>query len=228
MEGKQSRAYVSRVREQGAQRTRRAVLDAAEQLFVQQGYVATTIDQIAERAGVARPTVFAVGGNKRQLLKEIRDRALAGDEEPIPVAQRPWYREALDDPDPRRSLELHARNLVRISARYAGIEATLQAAATADPELAELWQRNEAERRMGAEYVLDALLRKSPLRPDLRREEAIDLLWAFAATDCYRRLVQVRGWSTSRYELWLADTLCAQLLPTAGPGPQPRPDGRRS
>lgn len=214
-DGNTSRSYLSPMREQGALRTRHAVVAAAEQLFVEQGYVATTIEQIAQRAGVARPTVFAAAGNKRALLKLVRDRALAGDDEPVPVAQRSWYREALDAPDARRTLELHARNIVRVSQRFAGIEAVLQAAATTDPELAQLWQINEAERRRGAAIVVDALLGKSPLRAGLQRDHAVDLLWAFAATDTYRRLVDECGWSLTRYEKWLAALLCDQLLPPA-------------
>lgn len=212
-DGNASRSYVSPLREQSALRTKHAVVVAAEQLFVEQGYVATTIEQIAQRAGVARPTVFAAAGNKRALLKFVRDRALAGDDEPVPVAQRSWYREALDAPEARRMLELHARNIVRINERFAGVEAVLHAAAATDPELAELWQINEAERRRGAEIVVDALLGKSPLRPGLRRDQAVDLLWAFAATDTFRRLVDERGWSVTRYERWLAALLCDQLLP---------------
>lgn len=207
------RSYASPMREKAAQHTRIAILTAAEQLFVEQGYVATTVDQIARRAGVARPTVFAAGGNKASLLTAIRDRALAGDDEPVPVARREWYREALDEPDPRRSLRLHARNVVRVSRRYADIEAVLGAAAAADSDLAQLWRSNEDERRQGAEFVIDALLRKSPIRSELTRDDAVDLMWTFTASDHYRRLVGDRGWSPERYERWLADTFCAQLLP---------------
>jgi AcrR family transcriptional regulator len=208
-----SRSYDSPLRDRAALQTRRAILAAAAQLFVEQGYVATTVDQIAQRAGVARPTVFAAAGNKRSLLKTIRDQALAGDDEPTPVAERAWYRETLNEPDARQSLRLHARNLVRISDRYADIEAVLQAAAAADAELAQLWRTNEDERRRGAEFIVEALLGKSPLRAGLTRDEAVDLLWSFAASSHYRRLVRDRGWPIGRYERWLTDTLCAQLLP---------------
>src|ERR1700749_1960563 len=104
------RRYVSPLRREGAARTRKAVLDAANDLFIAQGYTATTIDEIAARAGVSKPTVFAAAGSKQAILKQLRDMALAGDDEPVPVAQRPWYREALAEPDPRRALRLYARN----------------------------------------------------------------------------------------------------------------------
>src|ERR1700749_1518846 len=105
-----TRRYVSPVRRDAAARTRQAVLAAARELFIGQGYTATTVEEIAGRAGVSKPPVFAAAGSKQAILKQLRDIALAGDDEPVPVAQRPWYREALAEPDPRRALRLYARN----------------------------------------------------------------------------------------------------------------------
>ena len=98
---REARAYVSTLRREGAARTRQAVLDAARELFTAQGYTATTVDEIAGRAGVSKPTVFAAAGSKPAILKQLRDIALAGDDEPVPVAQRPWFQGALAEPDPR-------------------------------------------------------------------------------------------------------------------------------
>jgi AcrR family transcriptional regulator len=188
------------------------VLDAARQLFVEQGYVATTVDQIAERAGVSKPTVFAAVGNKRELLKTVRDVALAGDDEPGPVAARPWYLEVLAEPDQRRTLQLHARNCARINERYAPIEEALHAAAGADAELRDLWRANERERRIGATLVIDNLRKKGPLKKGLTREQACDILWLLMASDHFRRLVADAGWPSDRYRRWLADTFSQQLL----------------
>ena len=209
-----TRRYVSRLRDDGARQTRRLVLAAAMELFAAQGYVSTTVEQIADRAGVSKPTVFASVGSKRTVLKELRDLALAGDEEPIPVIERPWYQEVLTEPDPRRSLRLYARNVVRIQQRGAEMEEVLRNAAAADPELRDLWQASEDERRVGARTVVDALLLKGPLKPGLDRDAAIDVLWVLTAGDAYRRLVGSRGWPIQRYEQWLADTYCTQLLGT--------------
>lgn len=209
-----TRRYQSRLRDDGARRTRRLVLAAAQELFAAQGYVSTTVEQIADRAGVSKPTVFASVGSKRTVLKELRDLALAGDEEPIAVIERPWYQEALTEPDPWRSLRLYARNAVRMQQRAAEVEEVLRNAAAADPELRELWQTSEDERRTGARTVVDALLVKGPLKPGLDRDAAIDVLWVLTAGDAYRRLVHHRGWPIQRYEQWLADTYCTQLLGT--------------
>lgn len=73
----------------------------------------------------------------------MRDHALAGDDEPVPVMARPWYQEALTEPDPVRSISLHARNVVRVCVRYADVDEVLRAAAGAEPELRELWRTSE-------------------------------------------------------------------------------------
>ena len=211
-----TRRYVSPLRRDAAARTRQAVLDAARELFATQGYMATTIDEIAGRAGVSKPTVFAAVGSKQAILKPLRDIALAGDDEPVPVAQRPWYREALAEPDPRRALRLYARNATAIHRRAADVHEVLRAAAASDQDLHGLWRASEDERRGGAAIVVDALLGKSPLRAGLDRAAAIDIVWVLTASDIFWRLVRTRRWSHAQYENWLGDTLCAQLLPPAG------------
>src|SRR6201993_3925996 len=211
-----TRPYVSPLRRAGAARTRQAVLDAARELFTAQGYAATTVDEIAGHAGVSKPTVFAAVGSKQAILKHLRDIALAGDDEPVPVAQRPWYREALAEPDPRRALRLHARNATAIHRRSADVHEVLRAAAASDRELHDLWRASEDERHGGATIVVGALIQKSPLKAGLDRAAPIDIVWVLTASDIFWRLVRTRRWSHAQYENWLGDTLCAQLLPPAG------------
>ena len=90
---------------------------AAHSLFSDKGYLATSIEDIAAEAGVARPTIFTAVGPKATILRLVIDQALAGDDAPVPIAQRPWWREAVDEPDPVRSIELHARNMCLINQR---------------------------------------------------------------------------------------------------------------
>ena len=208
-----ARQYASPLRQQQARSTRSAVLAAARSLFVERGYVATTVDQIAARAGVSTPTVFASVGSKRQLLKELLDLALAGDEDPTPVAERPWYRESLQESDPRRSLQLYARNLVAMHERFADLDVVLQVGAGADSELRELWRASEEQRRRGAAMVVNVLTGKAKLRDGLSRNSAIDVVWFLNSADLFRRLVRECGWDLKRYEKWLGEALCEQLLP---------------
>src|SRR6201995_2311869 len=104
-----TRRYVSPLRREGAARTRQAVLDAARELFTAQGYTATTVEKTAGRPGVSKPTVFAAAGSKQAILKQLRDIALAGDDEPIPVARRPWFQEALRSEERRVGKECRSR-----------------------------------------------------------------------------------------------------------------------
>ena len=197
-----------------ARQTRETILAAARELFIAQGYVATTIEQIADRASVSKPTVFASVGSKRAVFKELRNVAVAGDDLPVPVRERPWYREALDEPDPRRSLRLHARNMVRMHQRYADLHDVLRAGAGADLELRELWNTAERERRAGAGFIVDALIRKGPLKAGLDRESATDLLWALTSAETFQRLAGTGRWGIDRYQSWLGQTFIDQLLPT--------------
>ena len=197
-------------RDAHAQQTRRAVVQAATDLFLAQGYAATTIDQIAARAGVSRPTVFSVG-NKAALLSLARDVAIAGDDEQVEVAARQSAQRVLAEPDPVRLVDLLAEHVTGVQERYARLDEVLHAAALGDPELAELWRTSEQQRHQGARLFLDALAARTRL--PLPRDEAVDVLWLLMAPDVHRRLVGGCGWSRERYVSWLAGTLRAQLLP---------------
>jgi len=203
------------LRAESAQRTRRAVLEAARELFLSAGYVQTTIEQIADRAGVSRPTVFSSVGNKATVLKELRDVTLAGDDEPVPVLQRSWFQEAFVEPKPARSIQLHARNVTRIYTRYAALDEVVRQAAATTEELAGFWTTFEGQRKVGAEAFIDSLLGKTPLRDGLARDTAVEVLWVVGAADPYLRYVRDCGWSADSYQAWLAQTLCDALLPTA-------------
>jgi AcrR family transcriptional regulator len=204
------RSYDAPRREAAARLTRRTVLDAARDLFLEQGWTATTITQIAERAAVSRPTVFAVG-SKAQLLSLARDIALAGDDEAVAVSAREHVQVLLAEPSPVRTLELVAAHVVRLQTRYATLDAVVHAAAGADEQCRALWETSEAQRRRGAELFANNLAGKGPLALPLGR--AVDVLWVFMASDLYRRLVLESGWSAQTYQAWLAGALSAQLMP---------------
>src|SRR5215467_11296234 len=130
------RIYRSAIRRGDAPRL---VCAAAHRLFSEKGYLATSIDDIAVEAGVARPTVFTAVGPKPVILKAVVDQAMTGDDAPVPVAGRPWFTEALDEPDPARSVQLHARNLCWIMQRAVPLLRALETAAAVDQDAAALW-----------------------------------------------------------------------------------------
>ena len=213
------RPYSSPLRAQQADVTRRAVIDAARELFIAQGYGATTLDQIAARAGVSKPTVFSAVGNKQTVLSAVRDVAMAGDDEKLSMVERPLAEQIRDEPDPYRAVELLADLFTGVGRRYARIDEVLRGAAhSGEPGLRELWQTSEEQRLTGARIWATALAAKGRFRDGVDVDTATDLLWLHMAPDQYHRLVHVRGWSDDRFQRWLTDSLTGQLLP-------PRTDG---
>lgn len=215
VEVKSSRTYVSPVRAAAARATRLAVLSAAHDLFVAQGYGATTIDQVAIRAGVSKPTVFSAVGSKRELLKQVRDVAIAGDDEATPVAARPDALQVLDTHDATEVLRRYARFAARINSRYAEVNEVLVQAAGEDDDLKLLLRESEAQRRRGSEIILGDVVTKARLRHSRRR--GVDVLWNLTAPELFLRLVRDSGWSPRSFETWLGVTMCELLLREHGP-----------
>jgi AcrR family transcriptional regulator len=207
-----TRRYSSAVREEGAQRTRHAVVRAAAELFVSQGYSATSLADIAALAGVARPTVFAAFGSKAALLREALEQALAGDDEPVPVADRPWFAPVWEASTAEGVLDAYAAVCTLIGARAAPIFETVRRAAHADPEVARLWNSTQDNRRAGAQMVVSQARHRGPIRRGLRTSRAIDLLWIYNDPAHYQALVTDCGWSETSFTTWLADQMRRNLL----------------
>jgi AcrR family transcriptional regulator len=207
------RTYHSPRRREQARQTRDAILTAARDRFLERGYNATTIDEIAAAAGVSKPTVFTAVGSKTQLLKVVRDIAMAGDDDPAPVAERPSVERARDAHTAEEALRLVAAHIASLSGRYARIDEVLRgAAATGEPELAELWETSERQRRIGAGILLGIVRGKGPLRSGLDPHHGEDILSNYMASDIYLRLVHRLGWSAEEFQRWLEITLAWQLL----------------
>ena len=206
------RPYNSPRRQQQAAATRREILEAAQRLFEQQGYVATSMAAIAAEAGVALKTVYVAFETKRGVLLALWHLLLRGDEEPVPVAERPWYREVVDEPDPRRQLQLNARNSRMVKERAGGLLEVLRSAAPADAEIGALWDRIQAEFHDNQRSIVKLLDEKQALAPGLDVARATDILWTLNHPSVYALLVGDRGWKPEQYERWLEDVLCSQLL----------------
>ena len=201
-------------REEKARATRQRVLDAALELFVRDGYAATTINSIADAADVAVQTVYAVFGNKRTILDELRARAVAGDEARGPLRDRDEWRAMELDPDPRSQLRKLAVIATRIGAGMAPLYEVMTGAAASDPDIADVFNRQQKGRWDDQHHVAKSLSRRKLLREGLTAREATDILWTIASPRTHHSLVTQRGWSSERYEDWLADTLIAALLPS--------------
>jgi AcrR family transcriptional regulator len=207
------RRYESALRREQAAATRARIVRAAAELFAAQGYTQTSIEQIAARAGVARPTVYTAFTGKPALLTQALDLLLAGDDAPVPVRERPWFQELLNQRDPRRLLEIEARNDRMINGRVAALHEALRNASATDDDIAELYATIKQQRRIGARTAAETLAALGPLRDDLDLDTATDILWLLKDPALYTALVGDRGWPPERYQAWLARTMQASLLP---------------
>jgi AcrR family transcriptional regulator len=211
---KTTRRYNSPRRREQAAATRRQVLQAAQRLFEQHGYAATSMAAIASAAGVSLKTAYLAFETKSGLLRALWHVLLRGDEEPTPVGARPWFQAVLDEPDPARQLRLNVRNAKRVRARIGPLLEVIRSAAADDREIAALWSRIQTEFYDNQRSVVEALHRKRALRPGLDVARATDILWTLNHPNVYRLLVTDRGWTPDQHEKWLADLLCSELLRT--------------
>jgi len=211
-EAGRTRQYRSVVREEGARRTRRSIVLAATQLFEQRGYVGTSLADVATAAGVARPTVTAAFGTKPALLSQVLDEALAGDDEEVPVAERPWFQPVWEARRPAEVLEAYAQVCTVIGHRAARLFEVVRRAADASPEDAELWERTQRNRRSGARMVVDQLRKVAGVDSWPHYEEAVDALWIFNAPSHYESLVRQCRWREADFTAWLAARMTDALL----------------
>ena len=209
---KRSRGYDSPLRREQAARTRRQILDTARELFERDGYAATSMAAIAAGAGVSLKTVYLVFATKSGLLRALWHLVLRGEQDTIPVGAQPWYREVLDEPDPERQLRLNARNSLIVKTRAGAILEVIRDAASSDPQIAELWARIQTEFYDNQRAIVQSIADKHALADGLDVGTATDILWALNHPNLYSLLDGERDWSAERYERWLADLFCAQLL----------------
>jgi TetR/AcrR family transcriptional regulator of autoinduction and epiphytic fitness len=199
-------------RQRKAIETRRRIRTAAQHLFVEHGYTATTVQQIAAEADVAVQTVYAVFGTKAALLSEVFDITVAGDDEPTPVAQRHFVQEIAAASDARDKARILAAHFRQATSRSADVQSVIEAAAATDAEMAALWKTLLAQLLTGMTMAATALHAQGAVRPDLTIAQAADRLWWYGGPWAYRGLVKIRGWDLDEYEAWLADSLYSQVM----------------
>jgi AcrR family transcriptional regulator len=195
-----------------ARATRRRIVDAAAALFIADGYAATTLEQIAEKAGVAVQTVYFHFGNKRTVLKEAVDVAAVGDDEPVALLERPFYEQLATEPDPVRLITLWMRGGREIFVRIAPIMGVVRDAAGIDTDMAGQWHANERQRATAYRVLAQQLDDRHALMPDVSVDDATDIVIALVSIEVYL-ILAARGWSAERWEQWVTGMLVAALLP---------------
>jgi len=189
--------------------TQRRVLAAAQQLFVEKGYKATTVADIAAAAGVAIQSVYKAGKSKPELLQRVVEVVVAGDDEDVLIIDRPSFADVAREPDAARQVEMIAALIASTQERSAPVQAALREAAAVDIAVA----RNldaELQRRHETIGAIVGMIAGDCLR--LTLEESTDTVWAIGSSEVYLLLRTRRGWSADKYLRWLTRTLTDQLL----------------
>ena len=209
---KPPRRYDASRRQEQARQTRAAVVDAARELFLERGFAATTVPDIALAAGVSVPTVYKAFPNKARLAKAVFDVAIAGDDEPVPMLQRDALGRVRDEPDAETKLRLYGGFLTEVAPRHVPVQLVIRDAAATDPQARAVWAELQAERLRAMTMFARALHDDGHLRAGMSINEARDVLWTYNSAELFQLLVIERGWSPKRYGRWIADALIAALL----------------
>jgi AcrR family transcriptional regulator len=213
MAGVKKRPYDAAKRQERADAerdaTRERVVAAAGELFLERGYRATTVGDIAKRAGVALQSVYNAGGSKVELLHRVVDAAVAGDTRDVMLVDRPEFADVAEDPDPAHQVQRLAGLIATTMERLAPIWRAYREAAATDPTAREYMvaahrRRHETFRQLLAGVDPEAL--RHPL------DHSVDCLWSIGSIDVFLLFRDVRGWTFEQYADWLATALSDQLL----------------
>jgi TetR/AcrR family transcriptional regulator of autoinduction and epiphytic fitness len=188
------------------------MLDRGRELFVAEGYSATTMERIADEAGVAIQTLYYTFRTKGRLLREVIEMTAAGEEGAAPVAQRGWTQEMLTAKSGQRVLALGVEHGADIFQRASALWPAVAAAAATDPEVDSYWRGVAAGRREGQSRMVARLAELGALRHGLDPDHATDIVVVVFGQDVFHGLVGEAGWSVLTYKAWLFTTLVQQLL----------------
>jgi AcrR family transcriptional regulator len=186
-------------RQEKAAATRLRMLDAAYELFCSDGYRTTTMEAIAERAGVAVQTLYFTFHTKDEFFQAVHERTVLGDEN-LPPPMQPWYLAAVAADDVRDAVRHICRGVLSISRRVAPMIPAFHAVA-GDPA-GEVWERSQQLRHDGMVDLVAALAKKTPLRKTVTKKHAADVLYLLLGPDLYRTMVPGRGWTERQLANW--------------------------
>jgi AcrR family transcriptional regulator len=207
------RSYDASGRREQARARRLAVVLAARELFERDGFRLTTITAIAAHAGVSAESVYKGFGSKAALANAVFDLVIAGDDEPVPVAQRSAARAVREEPEVRRKIAMFVEGLAQRQARSAKVQILIRDGRHVDNSLAPIWAKLNDEGLAGMTMLGRHLLETGQLRDGIDLDEVRDVLWNYLAVDNYERLVLSRDWSLERYSRWLASAITSAICP---------------
>ena len=201
-----------RRRESRARETRLRIIEASLRLFLEKGYVNTTVQGIAQAARVAPATIYQAFGTKHAVLAAALDITVAGDDMPLAVLDRGWVAEARRETNRGRQLRLIVDGASQIAARTAPLKEVLRDAAATDPAARELIREDHERRHRTQEGLVDLLIENRQLRAGIDRRRAVDTFFALVNSATYELLVTLRGWTLSEWQAWIADVIERELF----------------
>lgn len=204
MNVKSSRSYNSPQRDEQANATRQAILSAAEHLFAERGFAATTMEGIARQAGVSVATVYLYFPSKAAVVAALAEAIVASPDLSVEQVEL--------ESIPIEQMRLGARIIRHLNERSWLVADILRSAHGRDETLAQIWTVWQQRHLDAIQRALQALADRGGLRPGLEISKAVDIFYALASTDVYRALVRERGWSPQQYEVWLFELGCRELL----------------
>lgn len=199
-EATEKRQYRSTLRQQQAATTKRAVIDAARELFLTQGWAGTGMREVAAAAGVALETVYSHFSSKKGLLRAVVDVAVTGDDAPVPLAGRAEFQAAGEGARPAR-IAAAARVVSDVHTRTAAMAKLVREAAHADPEMAQMLRATRDRQRLDVAAALELVVGRKPT------DDECDGVWALTSPEVYLLLVEESGWAPARYRQWIEQML---------------------
>jgi AcrR family transcriptional regulator len=191
--------------------TEQRILAAATELFLEGGYLATTLEAVARRAQLATRTVYLRFGTKAALFKRVVDVAIVGDTEPVDVLGRDWMQAALTAPTAAERIAASAAAGRQIMQRTGPLFAVAQQAASVEPLIAGFWQQGREQSRRVHALFWTRMAEDGLLDPAVDLAWLIDTTGILAAAETYLLVTRMVGWDLDAYERWLARTL-SQLM----------------
>jgi AcrR family transcriptional regulator len=188
------------------------VVDAALRLFLEHGYVATTIEAIAREAAVAPATVYQAFETKQAILARILGQAIAGDAGPAALLDRDWVKQASQHPDPRQRLALIIQHTSQVAARTAPIKEVMRDAAAADAAVRQLAREDDQRRYLTQQTLVDLITGQDSLRAGCDRDHAAATFFAMVNSHCYQLLATHLGWTPADWQQWLTSVLDRELF----------------
>ena len=186
--------------------TEQRIVVAATELFLTDGYVATTLEAVAKHAQAGARTVYLRFGTKAALFKRVVDVAIVGDTEPVDVLGRDWMQAALTAPTAVERIAASAAVGRQIMERTGALFGVAQQAAAVEPLIAGFWQQGRQQTRHAHAVVWTRMAEDGLLDPQVDLEWLIDTTTILAAAETYLLITSLTSWDLDTYEGWLATT----------------------